>query len=209
MLNRTVTLVDIGLDASFKASMSFVQSALDNINAGYEEPVVDVNYVRSRDEQTIWSGLTTHSTVLHVMAHGTGSDDPAFISSDRSTEMTLADLAHNHVESGVGIAAPIVIADGCRTGTGVWQRALRSCLKGPVAYIGTRTAVGWSEGTIFGAAFYGALLQKRGKGVSAMDQGMEAAARAAKAFTLITASPCPYVAVRLQPPLRGGRGERG
>lgn len=156
--NRTVTLVDLGLDTAFNASMQFVQATLDNVNAGEEQALVDVNFVRSRDQETIWSALTTPSTVLHVMAHGDHSEEPAFVSSDGQTEITLGSVAEQHRGQGTGIAAPIVTADGCKTGIGVWQRALRDCLQGPVAYIGTNALVGWKEGTVFGAAFYGALL---------------------------------------------------
>jgi len=207
--NRTVTLVDLGLDAAFNASMQFVQATLDNVNAGEAQAVVDVNFVRSRDQETIWSALTTPSTVLHVMAHGDHSEEPAFVSSDGQTEITLGSVAEQHRGQGTGIAAPIVIADGCKTGIGVWQRALRDCLQGPVAYIGTNALVGWKEGTVFGAAFYGALLQARGQGRSSVDQGLAAAGQAGQAYQLITGKKCPYRAVMLQPSRRAKRAMTG
>jgi hypothetical protein len=42
MKNRLVTLVDLGLDSSFDASMSFVQGITGNINAGWDQPFIDV-----------------------------------------------------------------------------------------------------------------------------------------------------------------------
>lgn len=209
MRNRTITLVDLGLDASLNASMQFVQATLDSINAGHDEPVADVNFVRSRDEETIWGALTSPSTVLHVMAHGDHSQEPAFLSSDGESGVTLSSLADAHSGPGTGIAAPIVLADGCKTGIGVWQRAVRDCLQGPVAYVGTSAAVGWYEGTVFGAAFYGALLQRRGRGSSALDQGLEAAGKAAEAYRLITGTKCPYRAVPLEPSRRAKAAGKG
>ena len=60
MKNRLITLVDLGLDSSFDASMTFVQGITGNINAGWNRPVIDVNFIRSRDHETAvrpaWSG---------------------------------------------------------------------------------------------------------------------------------------------------------
>ena len=53
MRNRRVQLLDMGLDASFDASMSFAQATLHNIKAGYEYPVVDIDFVRTRDPGTV------------------------------------------------------------------------------------------------------------------------------------------------------------
>ena len=199
MRNRTVTLVDLGLDGPFDVSMQFVQATLNNVNVGVEEPIVDVNFVRSRDPETIWGGLTTPSTVLHVMAHGDHSAEPAFVSSDGSTTVTLRSLADRFVGHGTGIASPIVLADGCKTGIGIWQRAIRDSLQGDVTYIGTSSAIGWHESTVFCAAFYGSLLRNKGRGRTATDQGMDAAARAIQAYEHLTEKKCPFRAVTLTP----------
>jgi len=68
-----------------------------------------------------------------------------------------------------------------------------------VTYIGTSTQVGWYEGTVYGAAFYGALLQRRGRGRTPLDQGLDAADKASQAFTMITGNKCPYRAALLEP----------
>ena len=73
-----------------------MQATLDSINAGFEEPVADVNFVRSRDEETVWGALTTPSTVLHVMAHGDHSEEPSFLSSDGESGVTLSSFAVAH-----------------------------------------------------------------------------------------------------------------
>ncbi|KGN41184.1 hypothetical protein [Knoellia aerolata] len=202
MRNRTVTLVDLGLDAPFNASMQFVQATLDNLNEGGQHPIVDVNFVRSRDQETLWAALTTPSTVLHVMAHGDHSDEPVFLSSDEKTEITLSYLAEHYTGLGTGVAAPIVIADGCKTGVGVWQRAIRDSLQDSILYIGTTKAVGWYEGTVFASAFYGSLLRRRGRGLSALDQGRDAVAKASDAFTTVTGRKCPYQGRVLSPSRR-------
>jgi hypothetical protein len=53
MRPRVVRLVDVGLDERFDASMSFVQATLRNINAGAASPIVEVEFVRSRDLLTV------------------------------------------------------------------------------------------------------------------------------------------------------------
>jgi DMSO/TMAO reductase YedYZ molybdopterin-dependent catalytic subunit len=68
--NKQVNLIDVGLDASFDASMNFVQSVLQSINAGYQSPVADIDFIRSRDLDTVLSAFTASCHVLHVMAHG-------------------------------------------------------------------------------------------------------------------------------------------
>jgi hypothetical protein len=132
MRERRIGLLDIGLDGAFNTSMMFVQSIVANINAGYDEPVAEVDFVRSRDPLTVVNAFTAPCDVLHVMAHGDASVVPAFVSSDGETEITLESLGEFCASEGFGISATAVIADGCRTGTGVWQKAVRDCLQGEV-----------------------------------------------------------------------------
>lgn len=49
MKPRRITLIDLGLDSGFDASMTFVQGVLQNVNAGYEEPVIEIEFIRTRD----------------------------------------------------------------------------------------------------------------------------------------------------------------
>jgi len=199
MRNRTVTLIDLGLDEAFDRSMAFTQATLSNVNAGYAEAVIDVNFVRTRDSPTILQALRTPSTVLHVMAHGDHSEVPAFVSSDGKTQITLDELADRMLREGAGVASPIVIADGCKTGIGLWQKALRNCLQGPVTYVGTSSSVGWHDSTVFCSAFYGALTRHKGRGVAPREQGFDAAVRASKAFITLTDRKSPFKAVELLP----------
>jgi hypothetical protein len=205
MRNRLITLVDLGLDSSFDASMTFVQGIAGNINAGWDSPVDDVNFVRSRDHETAFSALTTPSTVLHVMAHGDHSEEPSFLSTDGMTQVSLTALADWFVDRQWGIASGVVIADGCKTGVGKWQRAIRDCLQGDITYIGTTSVVGWYEATVFCSAFYGALIRNRGLGRSPAEQGWDAAQRAITAYETLTDVKCPYKPVALQPSRRALR----
>ena len=170
MKNRRVSLLDIGLDQDFDASMVFVQSTISSINAGYGVPVVDVDFVRSRDPHVVKSAFTASCDILHVMAHGDAETNPTFVSSDLTTKISLSDLGAWCAESGYGIGASAIIADGCRTGTGAWQRAVRDCLRGPVAYIGTSSNIGWHESTVYCGALYGSLFRSKGKGVSPLER---------------------------------------
>ena len=200
MRNRRVGLLDIGLDQSFDASMAFVQSTLQSINAGYPGgPIVDIDFVRSRDPETVLAAFTAPCDVLHVMAHGDYADTPTFSSTDGKTIIGLDQLGEYVAERGHGINASAVLADGCKTGIGAWQKAVRDCLHGGIVYIGTSALIGWHESTVFCSAFYGALLRNKGKGTSPTEQAYDAANRAIDAYMTITDRPCPYKVVLLDP----------
>ncbi|RYC05753.1 C25 family cysteine peptidase [Nocardioides zhouii] len=208
MKPRRITLVDLGLDSGFDASMTFVQGVLQNVNAGYEEPVIEIEFIRSRDMSTIREALSTPTDVLHVMAHGDHSEEPTFVSSDEKTQVSLPALANQMLDQGAGIAAPVVVADGCKTGIGVWQKAVRDCLQGPITYIGTSRLLYWHESTVFCSAFYGALTRNKGKGKGKAEQGMDAATRAIDAYVLITDKPSGFKAVTLTPSRRASKSLR-
>jgi hypothetical protein len=199
MRNRRVCLLDIGLDQSFGASMAFVQSTLQSINAGCPEPIVDIDFIRSRDPDTVLAAFTAPCDVLHVMAHGNHGETPTFSSSDAETTIALEELGDYVAERGHGLNASTVIADGCKTGIGAWQKALRDCLHGEIVYIGTSAEIGWHESTVFCSAFYGALLRNKGKGFTPADQALDAAERAINAYCAITDRPCPFKVMVLEP----------
>ncbi len=202
MRRRRVGLLDIGLDSQFDKAMAFVQSTIETINVGYSEPVIDVDFVRSRDPDTVLTAFTASCDVLHVMAHGDHSIAPTFSSSDEKTNISLEDLGERAAEQGRGISAGAILADGCKTGTGVWQKAVRDCLQGEITYIGTSAQIGWHESTVFCSAFYGALFRNRGKGLSPAAQAEDAALRAQDAYTRLTDRSCPYKVVKLTPSRR-------
>ncbi|MGW9193074.1 hypothetical protein [Micromonospora chersina] len=182
--------------------MTFVQSTLQNINAGCEEPAVDIDFVRSRDPETVLTAFTASCDVLHVMAHGDHSVTPMFISSDGKVSISLEELGEAAADKGWGISTGAIIADGCKTGTGVWQKAVRDCLQGEVTYIGTSAIIGWHESGVFCSAFYGALFRNKGRGMTPAEQARDAAERAIKAYTLLTDKSCPYRVTTLKPSKR-------
>jgi hypothetical protein len=199
MRNRRISLLDIGLDSSFDAAMTFVQATLQNINAGWENPIADIDFVRTRDPDTVIAAFTSSCDILHVMAHGDYTETPTFSSSDGKTSISLEDLGWRAAEQGKGISTGAILADGCKTGTGAWQRAVRDCLEGPVTYIGTSATIGWHEGTVFCSAFYGALFRNKGRGSTAADQARDAAERAIDAYVQLTDRPCPFKVFTLTP----------
>ena len=208
MKNRRVGLVDIGLDDDFGVSMNFVQGILQNINAGYQDsegksaPVVEVDFVRSRDQATVVAALTAPYAVLHVMAHAGHDQGEPFFVGDADADISLLELAAHLQERGRGLQVGAVLADGCGTGTGVWKKAFRECIQGEVTYIGTRGFVGWYESTAFSSAFYSALLRNRGKGVTGSGQARDAAERAERAYKAMTGTACPYRIETLSPSQR-------
>ncbi len=215
MKNRRIGLVDIGLDPTFDVSMNFVQGVLQNINAGFIDdggrasPTVDVDFVRSRHQGTIMSALTAPYAVLHVMSHAGHADGEPYFLGEDGAEVGLFNLAEVLRDGGRGLQVGAVLADGCGTGTGVWKRAFSECIQGDVTYIGTRGNIGWYEATVFSSAFYSALLRNRGRGATQPEQALEAADRAARAYTEITAKNCPYVAETLTPSRRALKAFNG
>ncbi|GAB3799962.1 hypothetical protein [Micromonospora zhanjiangensis] len=130
MRRRRVCLLDIGLDSYFDSAMAFVQSTLDNINIDHDNPVADVDFVRSRDPDTVLTAFTASCDVLHVTAHGDHSVTPTFSSSDGKTQISMEQLGERAADLGRGISTGAILADGCKTGTGAWQKAVRDCLQG-------------------------------------------------------------------------------
>ncbi len=199
MRPRVVRLVDVGLNDNFDASMSFVQATLRNINAGADSPIVEVEFVRTRDPMTVTMAFTAPAAVLHVMAHGDIDGLPTFWSDDFRTSYSLRQLASDVVPPARGMQTSTIFADGCRTATAVWRNAFSDCLQRPVTYIGTTAGVGWHEGTVFGAMFYGVLFRNKGTGVHPADAALQAATAAADAYSDLLGKKCPYKAVTLEP----------
>ncbi|MFC4107463.1 hypothetical protein ACFOX0_16220 [Micromonospora zhanjiangensis] len=199
MRRRRVCLLDIGLDSYFDSAMAFVQSTLDNINIDHDNPVADVDFVRSRDPDTVLTAFTASCDVLHVTAHGDHSVTPTFSSSDGKTQISMEQLGERAADLGRGISTGAILADGCKTGTGAWQKAVRDCLQGEVTYIGTSAQIGWHESTVFCSAFYGALFRNKGKGVTPAEQAQDAARRAQEAYVLLTDRSCPFKVMTLRP----------
>lgn len=196
---RRINLLDIGLDEAFNASMNFVQAVLQSINAGSGQPVAEIDFVRSRHLATVLTAFTAPGNVLHVMAHGDNTQTPVLYSTDERVAVSLEDLSRRAVASGAGISCDVVIADGCRTGTGAWARAVSDCLQSEITYIGTTANVGWFEGTTFMSAFYSSLFRDQGYGRSPAKQAFDAAERAIEAYTVLTDRSCPYKVMTLEP----------
>lgn len=148
------------------------------------------------------SALTAPYAVLHVMSHAGHDDGEPYSLSEDGAEVSLVHLAEVLRDGGRGLQVGAVLADGCGTGTGVWKRAFRECMRGDVTYIGARGNIGWYEATAFSSACYSALLRNRGRGAAQPEKALEAADRAARAYTEITDENCPYVAETLTPSRR-------
>jgi hypothetical protein len=187
------------LDDRFDASMSFVQATLRSINAGAASPIVEVEFVRSRDELTVGMALTAPAAVLHVMAHGDNAEGPAFSSDDQRTTYSLDQLVEHVILRGRHIRTSTVFADGCRTATAAWRDAFSDVLQGPITYIGTTASIGWHEATVFGAMFYGVLYRTKGKGIDPAEAALAAAESASVAYTQLLGRKCPYRAITLEP----------
>lgn len=198
MRPRTVRLLDLGLHASFDASMTFAEAVMKSINAGHDESsaFANVELVRIRDVDTVAQSITAPAHVLHIIAHTGESETPAFFSDDGETTFALDELIDT---AGRGVSAGALIADACATATTRWQRAIRDYLYEPVTYIGTTASIGWHSATVFSSMFYGALFRNKGRDRTPQEAAMDAAERAISAYGALIDGKCPFRAVHLEP----------
>lgn len=125
---------------------------------------------------------------------------PAFVNADEDLMVSFDALGDWAATSlGQGISAGAILADGCKTGTGAWQKAVRDCLQGPVTYIGTSAMVSWYESTVFCSGFYGAFFRNKGKGVTTAERALDAAERAIGAYERLVDRKCPFKVKTLKP----------
>lgn len=143
MRSRRLLLLDLAFDPDFALFGRFVEQAVESINVDLAEKSCHVDYVRSRDRDVSTTAFTSECDVLHVIAHAGSEDEPAFYAADDSVSLSLSEFPVYAKSLGRrGVAASTIIADGCNTATGVWQRSIRDCLRGPVTYIGTSSQIG-------------------------------------------------------------------
>lgn len=201
MRNRTVTLLDLGLDSDFAVSTAYTQQLLQSLAVGDEQRALDVITVRSREAWTIHEILTRPSDVLHVMAHaGKWDDGELHLGSEDADLAALAEVRDGFLQKGgYPISAGIVIADACNTAAPGWVSVIRDVLGQETAYIATKREVYWRDSTVFTANFYAALTRTRGKSTSLVDQAIDATHRANTAFREVTGHASPYVCKPLRP----------
>jgi hypothetical protein len=141
---RRVSLLDIELDAAFDASMMFVQSVLQNINAGFESSVADIDFVRSTDPDTVLTAFTASCDVLHVIAHGDHTETPMFVSSDDRTTISLEDLGVAAAERNRGISTGAILPTVARPAP---ECGSRLCATACRETSPTSAHLRWSAGT--------------------------------------------------------------
>lgn len=133
------------------------------------------------------------------MAYGDHAATPLFSSTDGTATLGLDVLGAFASGAGEGLQCGAILADGCKTGIGVWRRAMRDCLQGEATYIGTSTLVGGHERTGFCSAFYGSLFRSKGRGLTPAEQAADAGHRAIEAYATLTDRKCPYTVTTLKP----------
>lgn len=163
------------------------------------DPLAHVEFVSSDGPAVLTAALHAETLVLHLASHmhGRGEGEPAFFG--RDDEITVSQVAAWLTEQGQGIYASCVYVDGCNGGTHKFVRAMRDCLEAPVTYVASRRVVSDPECTLFAANFYGALLQRKGKGQDPLDRTAAAAERARDAYQAATGAACPFTVERVEP----------
>ncbi len=199
MRDRTVTLLDLGIDPAFDTATNLLRDTILSMNV--DGHTFDVVTVRSRDSQTIWNVLNSVGDVLHILAHGFTSPTtgPELYSESEELMVSLSDLSKAFLDGDLGINAEIVIVDACSTSSDAWRSPIRDSITHPVTYVGTRRQIGWYESAVFFPAFYGALGRRRGKGTTVAEQGLRAVASAQLAYEQISEETCPYRAKTIEP----------
>jgi hypothetical protein len=113
MRPRVVRLVDIGADDRFDALLR--EAMLQTIDARAASPIVEIEFVRSRDELAVGLDLTAPAAVLHGMAHGDHAEGPALSSDDQRTSYSPDQPVEHVFLQGRHIRTSTVFADGCGT----------------------------------------------------------------------------------------------
>ena len=196
-----VQLIDLGLDWSFDQSMAFAQSLIQSINVDWEHPAAEVQFIRTRDLDTVAAALAADNDITHVMAHSMKEEDGevAFVSDDGETQMGLADLARKLQDRRSPLASAVLFADCCDSAGRVFQRAVRDTIGQPVLYLAAKGLIYWHDSTTFGSAFYAAYFRRKGKGIDPLSRAEDAAKRAVASYRQLLNRPSPYTYVSLRP----------
>lgn len=208
MRTPTIRIVDFSGGTDFHRSLEATRNLIMATAALYEaksgvyapaEPLAHVEVASSADPAILTAALHAETLVLHLASHmrGRGEGEPAFYG--RENEISVLDVAGWLTHRGRGIYADCVYVDGCNGGTRKFISAMRDCLEAPATYIASRRAVTESECTLFAASFYGALLQRKGKGQDPLDRTAAAAERAQSAYEAATGAVCPFRVETVQP----------
>jgi hypothetical protein len=204
-----VRLVDFSGGTDFHDALNSARGLIRAIAAlGYytdddiwapTEPTAHVDFVSSDEPGVLTAALTTQASVLHLASHvlGRGFDEPAFYG--RAGDLPVSRVVHWLTDAGRGITAPCLFVDGCNGGTARFVRALRDCLAEPSLLIASRRMVSEGESTIFSACFYGALLQRKGRGVAALQRAEAAVLSARGGYESVTGKPSPFRALPISP----------
>lgn len=201
MRPAVIRLVDLGLDPRFAASITLAQSVSSAIVAeDGDRPRVEVEVIRTRNRWTIVEALLGEADVIHVVSHGVAAaGGAALVSEDNATRIDFDELAEECRQRGEGLGAPVILADACNTGRRSFLAAVGRCVTRDTAYVGARPQIGWIEGTAFASAFYSTYLRRRGRGVTPLDRGRDAARRAIAAYPgLLGTADCPFALHDLQ-----------
>lgn len=201
MRPSVVRLVDLGFEGDFAVSMSFAQSLIQSLTArGSKNPAAEIEFIRTRDVETVAQALQHPAGVIHIMAHGSNSEGAiGFVSDDENSGVGLNRLAEIFIEDGTGINAGTIFADACDSGRERFATAMRDLIQEVTTYIGASRSVSWHESTTFAAAFYGAYFRDWGKGRTPSERGLEAGQRAIAAYVDLVAGKCPFTVRTLKP----------
>lgn len=209
MRTPTIRIVDFSGGTDFHHSLAATRNLILATAALWEErddgvyapagPLAHVEKVSSADQDVLTAALHAEALVLHLASHmnGRSTDSPSLFGRDHEVE--VATVAEWLADQERGIYAACLYVDGCNGGTQKFIRAMRDCLEVPVTYIGSRRMVTEPQCTLFAANFYGALLQRKGKGEEPLDRTRAAAERAQKAYAAATGSECPFRVETVKP----------
>ena len=184
--------------------MAFAQSLIHSlVTRSGENPVAEVEFIRTRAPGTVSSALQEPAHIIHVLAHGAAApDEVGFWSEDEKTYVNLTELAERFAKDGEGIEASLLFADCCSSAQGRFVRAIRDCIEKPIAYVGAKRNVDWRESTTFASGLYGSYFRNRGVGRTPVERGLDADNNAITGYRAIVDGPCPFVATTLTPSRR-------
>lgn len=200
-----VRLVDLGVHEDFTTAMSFAQSTIQSLVArrAPERPYAEVEFIRTRDWDTVVQALQSEAAVVHIVGHGSNAADSlGFWSDDEHSTWSLVDIAKHLQETQYPIDTGVLFADCCDTGKQRFAAVVRDCIAHDTLYIGATKSVNWHESTAFAAAFYASYFKDKGRGLDPVARGVAAADRAINGYAATVGGRCPFTAGVLRPSRR-------
>lgn len=204
-------LLDFGDGREFEPEVSTITSVVQAMSSFFEHsdrdrtyraasPAALVESVHTSSGPIFVAALRSEAYAVHIASHVSGWGKDLLPSFDREAEyLLLSDITAALYRDKHPFAAHALIVDGCDSARRKFTAEVRNWLSHDIAYVGTTRSITSADSALFGSAFYGRLLQRRGAGVDPVARVLEAAKSAIEIHRQVTGRSSAYSAQVLTP----------